>query len=578
MRRSGLASGDERMRLAGDRWILALALALVVGWPALATVIEATHLWPPRRCPWDSPEAVALESGRGSAIVDPGLAISAPVGPAMGTIALVAASTAIALPIGVALAFLLFRTDVWGRRAMLGIAMLILFVPTPLHATAWLGSFGNAGRSQAIGSVPILTGLRGAAFVHAMACLPWVVLLVGVGLRMVEPELEESALLDLPAWRVAWRVTLRRAVGAIAAAALAVAVLTAGDMTVTDLLQVRTYAEEAYLQIQANGFSSAAGVAVPPTLLLGVLLWFAAGALMRVDPARLASADLRPKLWRLGHWRVPLGLLAWLTLGNMLLLPIYGLVWRAGRVGGSAGRPHWSMHGLLATLTEAWADVSGPLIKSALWAALAATLTLALAWPLAWLSRKPGVWRWVAAAVVALLLACPGPVAGMGLVLAYNAAPPCLDQSFWLWIPFLARIAIYDSDFIVVHAFVLRTLPYAVLVLWPAARSVANAHVETAELDGYNARGIARRVALPLTLGATLAAWGVSFILSVGELPAMNLVEPPSHTMFVTKLVWSLLHTGVESHLAGVGLVLMLAIGGTGVVVGWGLAKVYRIE
>ena len=44
------------------------------------------------------------------------------------------------------------------------------------------------------------------------------------------------------------RVTLRRALGAIAAAALAVAVLTAGDMTVTDLLQVRTYAEEAYLQ------------------------------------------------------------------------------------------------------------------------------------------------------------------------------------------------------------------------------------------------------------------------------------------------------------------------------------------
>ena len=44
------------------------------------------------------------------------------------------------------------------------------------------------------------------------------------------------------------RVTLRRAVGAIAAAALAVAVLTAGDMTVTDLLQVRTYAEEAYVQ------------------------------------------------------------------------------------------------------------------------------------------------------------------------------------------------------------------------------------------------------------------------------------------------------------------------------------------
>jgi iron(III) transport system permease protein len=566
------------MRVGPDRLVLAIALVILVGGPALATVLRATHLGPARNCPWESPEEPPIDPDRGSAMVDPGAAISTPMGPAWGTIRLVAGSTALALPLGVVLAFLLFRTDIWGRKALLALVLLVLFVPTPLHATAWLGSFGNQGRSQALGSSPILVGLPGAAFVHAMASLPWVVLLVGVGLRTVEPELEESALMDLPAWRVALQMTLRRALGAIAAAALAVAVLTAGDMTVTDLLQVRTYAEECYLQIQVNGFSAAAGVAVAPTLVLGVLILGAARALLRSDPSRLASADIRPKLWRLGAWRMPLGLLAWATLGNILALPIYGLVWRAGRVGRAMGRSHWSVGGLLATLHESAADVLPPLIKSALWAAIAATLTLVIAWPLAWLSRKPGVWRWVAAVVVALLLACPGPVAGMSLVLAYNAAPPCLDQSLLPWMSFLGRIFVYDRPVIVVLAYVLRTLPYAVLILWPATRGVADAHVESAEIDGYNARGVARRVGLPLTLGAALAAWGASFVLSVGELPAANLVEPPSHTMFVSKLIWSLLHTGVESHLAGVGLVLLLAIGGVGVLVGWGLAKVYRID
>jgi iron(III) transport system permease protein len=566
------------MKLGPDWVVLAVVLAVLVGWPVLATVIEATDLLPRRNCAGDEPVGPAFDSGRGSAMASPGSALSSPVGPMLGTIQLVLASMAIALPLGVPLAFLLFRTDVWGRKALLGLVLLVLFVPTPLHATAWLGSFGNAGRLQALGSAPILVGLHGAAFVHAMASLPWVVLLSGVGLRAVESELEESALLDLPAWRVAIKVTLRRAIGAVAAAALAVAVLTAGDMTVTDLLQVRTYAEETYLQIQTNGFAAAAREAVAPILALGVLVFVAARALLRLDPARLASADARPRTWRLGKARIPLGLAAWATAGNMLALPIYGLAWRAGRLGGSSGQPHWSLPNLWATLRESSADVIPSLIKSSLWAAVAATIVLVIAWPLAWLSRTPGVWRWVAASVVALLLACPGPVAGLSLVMAFNAARPCLDEALFPWFVFWSRIAVYDRPLIVLLAFVVRSLPYAVLVLWPAARGVPNEHVEAARLDGYSARGVFRRVALPLTLGATFAAWGVAFVLSVGELPAMNLVEPPSHTMFVSKLVWSLLHTGVESHLAGVGLVLMTVIGGFGVVVGAVLAKVYRLD
>src|SRR5262249_43028022 len=153
------------------------------------------------------------------------------------TVRVVLAVEAIALPAGFALALILFRTDAWGHRAVLGLLMLALFVPLPLHATAWLGALGNVGRAQLFGTGPLLRGWVGAAGVRPLAAFPWVVLLAGVGLRAVEPELEEAALLDLPAWRVLMQVTLRRALGALAGSALAVAVLTAGDMTVTDLLE-----------------------------------------------------------------------------------------------------------------------------------------------------------------------------------------------------------------------------------------------------------------------------------------------------------------------------------------------------
>ena len=119
------------------------------------------------------------------------------------TIRLVLATEALALPVGVPLAFAPVPDRRLGpSRAAGGPGGLAAFVPLPLHATAWLGAFGNAGRMQALGVRPVLVGRSGAAFVHAMAALPWVVLLAGVGLRTVEPELEESALLDLPAWRV----------------------------------------------------------------------------------------------------------------------------------------------------------------------------------------------------------------------------------------------------------------------------------------------------------------------------------------------------------------------------------------
>src|SRR4051795_4702152 len=141
--------------------------------------------------------------------------------------------------------------------------------------------------------------------------------------------------MDLPAWRVWTRVTLRRSVGFIAAAALAVAVLTAGDMTVTDLLQVRTYAEEAYVQFTlGRGPADAAVVSVPPLILLGIAILVLARGLDRADPARLASAFARARRWPLGSWRVPVGACLVLVVGNLAALPLYSLLWRAGRVGG----------------------------------------------------------------------------------------------------------------------------------------------------------------------------------------------------------------------------------------------------
>jgi iron(III) transport system permease protein len=528
---------------------LAIAITVVIGWPVVATVLESVR------------SIVSAEDARGSTgeAIDSVVAaellrdtagMSRAAKLARETFALVAATELFALPAGVILAFMVFRTDIWGRTIVRALMATAAFVPLPLHATAWLGAFGNVGRSQAFGLQPILVGRFGAAVVHGIFVLPWVVLIVGVGLSAVEPELEESALLDQPAWRVAYRVSLRRALGAIAAAALAVAVLTAGDMTVTDLLQIRTYAEEAFLQFTlGRGPGEAALVTVPPLLVLGFFILLIARSLSRIEPARLASAFSRARIWRLGRWRVPCGVLLAAIVGNLIALPVYTLVWRAGRVGGRAtvGQPPvWSLAGLGGTLRYAASEIAESLGYSLVWTGIAATLAATLAFGLAWASRSSVFWRVVALACLALTLAAPGPVAGMALVLAYRDIP-------WL----------YDSPALIVLAETLRTFPYALLLLWPFARSFPRDYLDTAALAGVGPAACFWAIVIPLAAPAIVAAAAIAFALGLSELPATNLATPPGVPPMAV-VIWSLLHTGVESHLAGVALIMLSVISAAG--------------
>lgn len=512
------------------RSLLALALAALFAWPAFVVTARAL-------APIPAAELASINLVR-------------PLTLAWETAKLVGLTALLALPLGTVLAFLLSRTDLPARRALSFVAFLGLFVPLPLLALQWLGAFGNLGRQQALGSGPILVGLFGAAFVHAVAALPWVVLIIGIGLRAVEPELEDAALLVHPSWRVILTVTLRRSASAIAVAALALAVLTAGDMTVTDLIPLRSYAEEAYTLAQ-QGLDPgrlAVRVTLPQALLLAACLAFAGARLVRTDPERLPLATIPQRVWTLGRLRWPLAILVATFFAALVGLPLYGLIWRAGRVGIAvppASGQTWSFDGLRGTLARAWLDLFEPdlpwhrtyLIGTLAWSSLGATLTVSLAWPLVWLTRRSTPWRATAIAIVALTLATPGPIVGLALKLAY--AP-------------------YDwfnrTPALLVAAYVARAFPYAVLFLWPAVRRVPQDWLDTAATCGYPPIVQALRVALPTTRNALIAAWLLAFSIALGELPAAYFVRAPGYDP-LSILVWSMLHMGVESRLAGIGLI-----------------------
>ena len=332
---------------------------------------------------------------------------------------LVCATLALSMPPGVILAWLLIRTDLPGRRVVLVLLASMLFVPLYLQAAGWEAGFGLQGwYTIAWHGPPLLDGWRGVIWIHTTAAIPWIVCIVGAGFWLIEPDLEEQAILDGPPWQVFLKVTLPGALGAALVAALWVAIVTAGEMTVTDLFAIRTYAEAIYTTLAGSSEEGPAG-AVPGILLTA---WLVSAGLILAS--RLTSAarpvSLRPHwVFRLGPWRWPVAVAVALLFMLLVGVPLGNLAFQAGKlvVQTDEGRIRsWSLaRGMLTIAASLW-DARRELGWSLLIGSFSATSATALAAVMAWLARRGG---WSAAAVfgsTGMMLAVPGPLLGLAVL------------------------------------------------------------------------------------------------------------------------------------------------------------------
>ena len=265
------------------------------------------------------------------------------------SIVLVVGSVLLALPLGIAGAFVLNRTWLPWKGFFRFLTLLALFIPLPLYASAWQVAFSSANvfaqrlavPSPQVTDVALLqvgrpwsVGLTPAILVHAVAAVPWVVVLLGLGLRAVEPELEEDAILATNPWTVFWRFTLPRLLPWLVAATVWVGLIAFTEITVADMAQVRTLAEEVYTQSvmgDADALARATAVAVPPALLIALLVMLSMTWWERSLPANLDSPAgarwiLVPgKAW---VWFLVAGTAAAFFLG----IPLESLVWKLGEI------------------------------------------------------------------------------------------------------------------------------------------------------------------------------------------------------------------------------------------------------
>ncbi|HEY1380806.1 MAG TPA: hypothetical protein VGF55_28650 [Gemmataceae bacterium] len=478
------------------------------------------------------------------------------------TATLVASVLVIDLPLGIILAVLLYRSDMPGRVALRRVVVVSLFVPLPLLTSAWQAALGGGGwLGPTDPGRPWAVGMRAAVWVHAAAGLPWVVWLVGQGLCWVEPEAEEDARLAAGSGRVLWRVTLARARGAILAAAAWVALLTAQEITVTDMTQVRTFAEEVYTQFvlpdAAGGLAPdvsvarAVAVALPLTVLVALAVGLAAWRWEWAVPPLGSAPEPRP-LVELGAGRWPAAAAVLAVVGVFVAVPVASLVWKLGLHGYPAAWSATTAEHYLALVTRVHA---GLIAESLSAAAVAGLIAAGLALMACWLARDSWAVRAVLVAVVALAWAVPGPVAGAGLKAAIERL---VDAEERLAGPGPVRAALYDgpSPAPVVWANIVRFFPCAVALLWPVVRLVPDVLTDAARVDGARPGGELRYAIWPLAAPATGRAAVAVGVLALGELSASKLVATPGGGTFAHE-VFTRMHYGVANHLAALCLLLL---------------------
>ncbi len=469
----------------------------------------------------------------------------------------------LAVPAGAVLGFLLFRGDFPGRRLWRGLLLLALFIPLPLVATSWQAIFGTGGWRPVgwwTGSAPLQAvagwtpwgqGLIAAAWIQAVAVLPWVILLVGLGSRTVERELEEDALTLGPWPWVLWRVTLPRLGPSFLAATVWVVVQTSTEITVTDLFQIRTFAEEVYTQMVAPEVTPANAsldlavrratlVCLPGVFALAVVVSLTAWAFLGRLPSR--QRWLRDSLRvPLGRFRWPVAVLVALVALLVLGVPLTALAWRAGTpLHGS-----WDFAYLVGRLKVIWTGEAWLLAESLGVAVATGVLATALALILATAARGSVLFTVALLVLATLCWTMPGPLVGQGYRDLVDLLLRTTGEPIWL------RRWLHDgpSPIPLVAVDLVRFFPCALAVVWPAVHAVPRGLLETAQLDGLGPLSQLREAIFPLVKGAVLSGVLAVGLLTLGELAASKRASTPGLPSYAESL-FTQMHYGVDADLA----------------------------
>ena len=439
--------------------------------------------------------------------------------------------------IGIALAWLVARTEVRFARIWLLLLAAPIVIPSYVSAFALIALFSPRGLVAdpltlllGIERLPPVAGLPATVFAMTTICYPYVLLPTVAALYRTNFQLEEAArVLGKGQAETLRRILFPLVAPSAAAGALIVALYSISDFGAVSLLDYDAISSAIYARYEYSLDRSAAAwfsllLAAGALGLVLLELWVRNRRPVGWD----AAATLRrPAPVPLGAWTVPAYLFMSLVALASLALPLIMLI-------------YWTVQGFrdgfdIAELgRQAGGTVAVALAAGCICALLAA--------PVSWLRlRRPGFLIRVVGSLAAVNYAIPGIALGLSLVLLASR-----------WMPW-----IYQSLVLLVLAYCLYSLPLALGAARSSLAQVGGQLEEAARVLGKSLPTALWKVTLPLVRPGLLAGAGLVFLTTAKELPITLLLRPTGFDTLAIE-VWTSVEAGYLGAAGQAGLLLVI--------------------
>lgn len=483
------------------------------------------------------------------------------------TLGLGLSAAAIAIPLGALNAWICRGRGIAAKLLLLANVVLLL-VPMFIYVSAWDAAFGKLGwltstRGQVL--VPLVSGWAAAVWIHGIAAVPQVALILLIGLGAKRGVEEEQALLDATPMQVAVRVSCYRWLPLLILAAAWIMLSTSREIAVTDLYQIGTLAEQIYLGYSL-GINSVAGTwtagqlaeagSISDQLTWLVVAWLALVALFvffRVTQQIHQADSLKP-----GCSDSPArNLLRPLSAGGLLLLlagvPAVNVVVRACfYVRPVDGQPvaGYSLGQLFESVISATSDYREEFVWSTLIALTSSLLIFAVASLFGTLSvgGRRSAATFCFSISLALSAAVPGPYLGTVLADGFSRIDSTLIQ--WLYNYTITAPVIANFIF---------CWPLGAIIGWFIFHQTPRDVLESSGLDGAGWWQQYWQFGIRANGLALLGCWILTFAICFGELSASHIVRPAGMDTVPRKMLGDL-HAGVNELTAGITIVIAVLI------------------
>lgn len=469
------------------------------------------------------------------------------------------ATTLASCALGFALAWVVARTDMPGRR-WFEVANLIPFFLSPyVGAISWIylaapnsGLLQNFMQAQFGLSLDFLNiySLPGVIWVLTIFYTPYVYLFVIAPMRQMDAALEDAARVHGAGfWFTLRHVTIPLLMPALLSGALVVFVTSAGLFDVPLALAspsgIRTMPTEIFAAVQyPSDFGRAAAFGVLVLAVTVLLTMMQRRYLSRRRYETVTGKGYRPRLLALGRFgRWAALALEFFYIGVGVVLPTIALVLVSlSRLWTGRFNPERASLANYEYVLFNYQLTQQAIINSLILAVVGATLGVLISLLQAYYLNRanPGQRSW-ADALLSLPLGIPGIILGLGfLILAI-------------------RTPLYSTLAIVLIAYIARFFPFATRTIAAMFQSINPELEQSARASGASWAQTMRLIILPLLRPAIIAAWIMLFVIFIRELGATILLYAQgTETISVALVILSDRSFGYAAALAVIQLGLLL--------------------